>query len=71
MQFIKIMNENEQSKRELAEKVRQTCIQAAKAGFEQARMDGLCVEGAVETAVSAMQNLNLDQLLGDSHLHNA
>lgn len=54
---------NEQSKRELAEKVRQACIQAAKAGFAQARMDGLCAEGAVETAVSAIQNLNLEKLL--------
>ncbi|MBK8906232.1 MAG: acetyltransferase [Anaerolineaceae bacterium] len=57
------MNENEQSKRELAEKVLQACVQAAKAGFEQARMDGLCEEGAVETAVSAMQNLNLEKLI--------
>lgn len=57
------MNENLQSKRELAEKVRQACVQAAKAGFEQARIDGLCEEGAVETAVSAIQNLNLDELL--------
>jgi len=62
------MNESEQSKRQLAEKVRQACVQAAITGFEQARMDGLCEEGAVETAVSAIQNLNLDQLLGDSHL---
>lgn len=62
------MNESEQSKRKLAERVREACVQAAKAGFEQARMDGLCEEGAVETAVSAIQNLNLDQLLqGDSH----
>ncbi|MAT97102.1 MAG: acetyltransferase [Anaerolineaceae bacterium] len=57
------------TQRALVEKVRQACIQAAIAGFEQARMDGLCEEGAVETAVSAIQNLNLDQLLGDSHFH--
>ena len=53
----------DQSRRDLAEKVRLACVQAAKAGFEQARMDGLCEEGAVEAAVSAIQNLNLDQLL--------
>ena len=57
------MDEKLQSKRELVEKVRQACVQAAKAGFEQARMDGLCEEGAVETAVSAIQNLNLEELL--------
>ncbi len=60
--------QTEKVQRELAEKVRQACIQAARAGFEQARMDGLCEEGAVEAAVSAIQNLNLEQLLqGDSH----
>jgi hypothetical protein len=57
------MNESEQSKRKLAERVREACVQAAKAGFEQARMDGLCAEGAVETAVSAIQNLNLEKLI--------
>lgn len=57
------MNESEQSKRKLAERVREACVQAAKAGFEQARMDGLCEEGAVETAVSTIQNLNLEKLI--------
>ena len=55
--------EKQQMQRDLAEKVRQACIQAAKAGFEQARMDGLCAEGAVETAVYAIQNLNLEKLV--------
>ncbi len=55
--------EKQQIQRELAEKVRQACVQAAIAGFEQARLDGLCAEGAVETAVSAIQNLNLEKLL--------
>lgn len=59
------MNESERSKRELAEKVRVACIEAARAGFEQARMDGLCEEGAVETAVSAIQNINLEKLLAE------
>ena len=54
---------SEKAQREVAEKVRQACVQAAKAGFEQARIDGLCEEGAVETAVSAIQNLNLEELL--------
>jgi len=57
--------QTEKAQRELAEKVRQACVQAAKAGFEQARMDGLCEEGAVETAVSAILNLNLENLLNE------
>ncbi|MEZ4590440.1 MAG: acetyltransferase [Chloroflexota bacterium] len=60
-----MMNENELSKQEMAEKIRQACVQAAIAGFEQARLDGLCEEGAVETAVSYIQKLNFDQLLRD------
>lgn len=52
-----------ETQRELAEKVRAACVKAAVSGFEQARMDGLCEEGAVETAVSAIQNLNLEKLL--------
>ena len=63
------MNENLQSKQEMVEKIRQACVQAAIAGFEQGRLDGLCEEGAVETAVSYIQKLNFDQLLRDDSRH--
>lgn len=56
----------EQDGRALAAAVRRACVQTAVAGYEQARMDGLCHEGAWETAVSAMQALNLDVLLAEN-----
>lgn len=42
------------TQRALTEKVRAACVQAAIAGFEQARMDGLCEEGAVGASCKAV-----------------
>lgn len=50
-------------KQEVAEKVRRACIQAAREGFQDASMSGLCREGAEEAAVSAIQELDLEELL--------
>jgi len=46
-----------------AEIVREACINAAKEGFMDASISGLCNEGAVEAAVSAIQNLDLSKVL--------
>jgi hypothetical protein len=54
---------SEQEKMELAERIKKECIKAAREGFRDASMSGLCREGAMEAAISAMQNLNLDKLL--------
>jgi hypothetical protein len=43
----------------LAEAVRQACIEAAQAAYEDARLDGLCHEGAWECAVDAIRSLDL------------
>lgn len=50
-------------KRRLAEAVREACVRAALAGYEQAAMDGLCREGAWEAAISAIRMLNLEHLI--------
>lgn len=50
------MDDNE---RALAETVRQACIAAALAAYEEAGILGLCSEGRWEAAVSAMQSLDL------------
>lgn len=50
----------------VAELIREKCIEAARKGFRDASMSGLCAEGAVETAISAMQKLNLDKILDKS-----
>lgn len=58
---------NEHSEREmieLAEKIRQVCVDAARDGFREASVSGLCSEGASEAAVSAIQNLRLEEVIG-------
>jgi len=48
---------------ELAERVRAACAEAAAAGYEDAAIRGLCGEGALEAAISAIQRLDLERLL--------
>jgi len=45
-----------------AEQVRAACIEAALRGYERAATSGLCGEGALEAAVSAMRMLDLTTL---------
>jgi hypothetical protein len=47
----------------LARVVRAACIQAVLEGYEQARMDGLCNEGALEVALDAVRGLDLAPLM--------
>lgn len=48
----------------MAERVRQACIEAALAAYEDASISGLCAEGALEVAISAVRGIDLDVLLG-------
>jgi hypothetical protein len=61
------MNEKDDSSKNLdeAEIVRQACISAAKEGFMDASISGLCNEGAIEAAISAIRNLDLNKVLAD------
>lgn len=43
--------------------IKESCIKAAKEGFMDASIQGLCTEGAIEAAVSAIQLLDLKKLL--------
>lgn len=54
---------NEEPRMRLAERVREACLEAALAGYENASISGLCHEGAWEAAVSAIQMVDLEQLL--------
>lgn len=47
---------------QLLEAVRQACIEAALAAYEDAGIAGLCAEGRWEAAVSAMQSLDVKRL---------
>lgn len=54
---------NNQERYQLAKNVKEACIQAAKEGFRDASMSGLCNEGAMEAAVSAIQRLELNKII--------
>jgi len=43
--------------------VRNACPEAALSGYEDASIAGLCGEGALEVAVSAMRRLDADTLI--------
>lgn len=47
----------------IAEKVRGECIEAAREGFQDASMSGLCLEGAIETAIGSIQSLDLEYII--------
>lgn len=46
-----------------AEAVRNACIEAALAAWEDAGISGLCAEGRWEMAIQAMRELDLSPLL--------
>ncbi|WP_348765347.1 acetyltransferase [uncultured Salinisphaera sp.] len=49
-----------------AERVRDACIEAALAGYEDAAIAGLCGEGALEMAISAIRRLDMAEVIGSS-----
>jgi hypothetical protein len=54
-----------QTQTDLAERVRQACIEAALQAYEDAGISGLCAEGRWELAIQAMRCLDLGAL-GDA-----
>ena len=56
-----MMDKNEQLK--IAQLVKEACTEAAREGFRNASISGLCTEGAMEAAVGAIQSLDLETLL--------
>ena len=52
-------------KRRIAEATRQACIEAALTGYESAAISGLCHEGAWENAISAIHQLDLENIIRD------
>lgn len=52
-----------EQERRLAEAVRDACIRAWREGYEDAGMSGLCAEGALEAALSAVQRLDLNAVV--------
>jgi len=54
---------NDEERLALAARVRDACIAAALAGHEEAAIAGLCSEGALEAAISAIQMLDLESVM--------
>lgn len=44
----------------VARAIRDACIEAAKQGYENALISGLCEEGALEAALSAIHMMDLE-----------
>jgi len=55
------------SEQQLAERVRKACVEAAREGFMDASMSGLCEEGAMEAAISAIQKLDIEKIVKQHH----
>lgn len=55
-----------QDQHRFANRVREECIQAAVAGYENASISGLCAEGAFEAAISAIRMLDVEALARDA-----
>lgn len=51
-----------------AEAIRRACIEAALSGYDDARVSGLCGDGAWEAAISAIRRLDLGAATGDADL---
>jgi hypothetical protein len=49
----------------IAQTVRDSCIRAAKGGFRDASMRGLCSEGSIEAAISAIQLLDIEEIVAE------
>jgi hypothetical protein len=47
----------------LARSIRDACIEAAKQGYESASISGLCEEGALEAAISAIHMVDLETVV--------
>lgn len=57
------MSEISDERRRLAEAIREACIAAAQQGYENASISGLCEEGALEAAISAIRMMDVDAVL--------
>lgn len=59
------MNSPDKTTLPLAEQIKTACLSAAREGFEDAQLSGLCAEGCIEAAISAIQMVDLEALLAD------
>jgi hypothetical protein len=60
------MSDLSEERLRIARFVRDACIAAAKQGYESAAMSGLCEEGALEAALSAIHMVDLEVALREA-----
>ena len=48
---------------QVADAVREACVEAALDAYESAKLSGLCDEGAWEAAVGAMRMVDIDRII--------
>lgn len=60
------MTEEDTSRRNLARTVRDACVRAALEACEDARIAGLCWEGAWEAAIEAIRALDIEGVVRDA-----
>ena len=60
------MAESREALQQLAEAVRSACLIAAREGYQDAAISGLCGEGAQEAAISAIQMVNLERIISNT-----
>jgi len=54
------------SERCVAENVRDRCVRTFETAWEEAAMQGLCAEGALEYALDRLRHIPVDDLLDDN-----
>jgi hypothetical protein len=54
------MSDSNEDRLRVARAIRAACIEAAKQGYENALISGLCEEGALEAALSAIHMVDLE-----------
>lgn len=56
------MDDSNEERLRLARAVRDACLKAAQEGYERAAISGLCEDGALEAALSAIQMIDLEAI---------
>lgn len=53
-----------QAEIQLAERVRQACVQTLLESYQMASISGLCHQGAFEVAVDALRSMDIREVVG-------
>ncbi len=57
------MNDELNDKYSIGTLIRDRCLEAARRGYEEAALSGLCEEGRIEAALDAIRSLDITKVL--------